>query len=227
MTTILTVLYFMVLFGVAYAVKGGQSDDVLTNWNEVRNRNKVLERLMDGKVLSTILVFLGVSAASLFLPATFGIFSSIWTSSLMISAMWLLAVSPSMGEEYGALLGKGYPVDDNDKGFEKIKIPSFLKFLSNNEKKVKNSDGEYNITYYLKWRKETEYGTKKAIQRGTWMGACMTVGTASIPFIYFSLLFVPLAFLALNYAPNKILDGWGWSEVAIGAICFGIPMGLI
>lgn len=85
--TFLTVLICAVL----YAVKGG-SGNVFKNWNKVRDKSLILDRLLDGKVLSTLLM------------GIFCIFATqdgVMTIALMTA--WIVAVSPSMGEEHGAI----------------------------------------------------------------------------------------------------------------------------
>lgn len=175
-------LFTTLLFTLAFPIKGGQSDDVLRNWNRVRSRNKFFDRLLDGKVLSTLLVVISLSFYTVITQSPVSTTVSDPSQGiLLVSAMWLLSVAPSMGEEYGALLGRKY--------------------------------GSFS----------TNYGIKKAIQRGMWMGACMAFGTGSVLFIPFALLYAPLAYIALNYAPKKVLDPWGWSEVLVGFFVFGLP----
>lgn len=76
---------------VLYAIKGG-SGNILKNWNKVREKSRILDRILDGKFLSTFLM---------------GVFSIFITQdgvlTLALMAAWLVAVSPSMGEEHGAI----------------------------------------------------------------------------------------------------------------------------
>lgn len=186
----ISMLYFTILFAVAYAIKGGQGDDVLSNWNKVRSRNKVLNRLLDGKVLSTALVLIGCAFYSIQAQVNLGLGSNATISVLFIGIAWLLSVAPSLGEEYGSIR--------ND--------------LSS----------QYQLYF------DREYGLKKAVQRGVWMGAMMTLATGYVGFIVASFAFVPLAWVSLNYIKGfKPFDAWGWSEVLIGAVCFGLPMGIM
>ena len=174
MTTIITIIYFAVL----YAIKGGQAPKVFTNWGYVRNKSWLFDRLLDGKVLSTILVFL------------FGFVFIGWIPAILLSIGWLISIAPSMGEEYGAL--------KNDK------------------------NSPYIARGFGRW-----YGVKKAIQRGIFSGAIMALFTGNIDFIIASLAFAPLAYLSLKFGKAIDKDGWAISEMAIGAVCYGLPISLM
>jgi hypothetical protein len=200
-------IFFPLLFSIAYALKGGQGDDVFRNWHRTKNSHPLFEVLLSAKTSSIVLILIGLSVYSAMFETNLGVGQTALQSVIYITIAWILSIAPSMGEEYGALLGKGYPVDENDKGMTTIRIPLINKKFS--------------------WRKEIEYGVKKAIQRGVWSGACLAVVTDSTLYIWYSLLFVPLAALNLHYAPRIILDRWGWSEIAIGAIVYGLPTALI
>lgn len=80
-----------IVFSVLYAVKGGQHGH-LKVFSTLRRRSKILDRILDGKVLSTIGVLL------------FSLFAGI-DNAIALSALWLLAIAPSMGEEAGAVGG--------------------------------------------------------------------------------------------------------------------------
>lgn len=71
------------------------------------------------------------------------------------------------------------------------------------------------------------YGVKKGIQRGVFIGACMALATGYVPFICFSLLFVPCVYVGqeVYYRITK-RDSWVWSEPLIGAVVYGIPVAL-
>jgi len=72
------------------------------------------------------------------------------------------------------------------------------------------------------------YGIKKGTQRGVWMGACMALATGFIPFIAFSLLFVPAVFIGQEiYYRITGNDSWVLSEPLIGAFVFGVPAALM
>lgn len=68
------------------------------------------------------------------------------------------------------------------------------------------------------------YGLKKAIQRGVFGGACMTLFTGSIWFIPFGLLFIPCVWV--SYKIRKEGEWWPLSEWLYGALGYGIPFGL-
>ena len=187
----------VLFFGFAYFVKGGGMGQLVPRWDVIRDSHVVVDRLLDGKSLSTILVFGFVWAATndvLF--------------ALTCSAGWLLAVAPSMGEEHGAVGRVGHAW-----GQYVTWMPTL------NRAKFMGVD--------LAYREGRNYGIKKAIQRGVWMGACMTVATGYIPFLLFSLLFVPAVFVGqqVNWWVLK-KSGWTLSEPLIGAAVFGLPMGI-
>jgi len=87
-----TVLGSILVFGVLYAIKGGSGASVFKNWNEQRDKKKVLDIVLDGKILSTILAFAFTAAVTKDLSL-----------SLAIAAAWLASCAPSMGEEHGAV----------------------------------------------------------------------------------------------------------------------------
>lgn len=178
------------LFAAAYAIKGGQWDD-----NPISH-----------KLASAGSVFITLCFYTVYTQSNLGVLDSTLLSILAITLAWIVAVSPSVGEEYGALLGR---TDEKyGKWMPKTKT-----------KRIFGKD--------FNWIEGHEYGVKKGIQRGVFMGALMTLATGYIGFILASFTFVPLAWLALNYAPKKYLDPWGWSEVLIGAVCFGVPFALM
>lgn len=86
----------IIICGFLYAIKGG-SGNFLKNWNYVRAKNKILHRLLDGKVLSTLLFWVFITAVTG--NGLLGIFMAL---------AWLAAVAPSMGEEHGAVGRWGY-----------------------------------------------------------------------------------------------------------------------
>lgn len=177
------------IFAIAYAVKGGQLGHIIPHVETLRKRNKVFNRLFDGKVLSTLILLIYTSFITVYYQVNLGMLPSAWMSCIAIVLAWLGAVAPSVGEENDALMNKGAYVDS----------PEFGRV----------------------------YGIKKALQRGVWMGALMTLVTGYEGFILASFLYVPLVWLALNYTPDKVLDSWGWSEVLIGVVLFGLPFYLM
>lgn len=83
MLTILT-------FTIAYMIKGGWLGKIQAVHN-FEQKSWLNGRIVDGKVLSTIIVFL------------FGLFTVDFSEGFILSIAWLLAVAPSMGEEAGAI----------------------------------------------------------------------------------------------------------------------------
>lgn len=173
-------LIIILFFAIAYAVKGG-SMNVLKNWDRLRDKSKILDTVLDGKILSTLMVF--VFSAIYFEPHG-------WLPFLVPLA-WLAAVAPSMGEEHGAV------------GDYKGALPVYL---------------ERAIT-----KRGRLYDAKKALQRGVWMGACMTLATGSTLFILTSLLFIPAIWVGQSI--NLLVlrqHGWTLAEPIIGASVFGL-----
>lgn len=88
----ITISLTILVCACAYAIKGG-SGNILKNWNYVRDKNKIYDRLLDGKVLSTIVMFVvaGVGTG--------------WDMYMTcaIALAWLVSVAPSIGEENGSI----------------------------------------------------------------------------------------------------------------------------
>lgn len=80
----------IITFTIAYMIKGGWLGKIQAVHN-FEQRSWLNGRIVDGKVLSTIIVFL------------FGLFTVDISQALILSIAWLLAVAPSMGEEAGAI----------------------------------------------------------------------------------------------------------------------------
>lgn len=89
----LVFILVMLCCAVAYALKGGSGAEVFTNWNYVREKTKLLDRLLDGKIISTIFMFF----VSVVLTQGDAIMS------VLLATAWLVSVAPSMGEEHGAV----------------------------------------------------------------------------------------------------------------------------
>jgi len=188
------------LFGLFYALKGGSGPSIFPWWERIRGKNKITERLLDGKVISTALVFVfALFATAETISANGGLYgvpeyAFQFLPATLFAAAWLLAVAPSMGEEHGAIgrIGKAWGA-------------------------------------YIKAEKSfgREYGIKKGLQRGVWMGAFMALATGYAGFIVASLLFVPAVFVGqqLSWMLFK-RDGWVLAEPIIGALVFGVPTAL-
>lgn len=171
----------VLICGVLYAIKGGSGASVFKNWNRTRAKNKLLDRMLDGKVLSA----LGMFVLAVVLTGEL-------YYALALPAAWLLAVSPSMGEEHGA-------IGDHKEWWGPYRLKQFGR----------------------------EYGIKKGIQRGVFMGAAFTLVTGFVPFIAFSALFVPLVWVGQSL--NRIIlkeAGWTLAEPLIGAVVVGVPLAM-
>ena len=193
MITFLISILTIITFSIAYAVKGGQLVYFIPKISNLRAKNKIYDRLLDSKVLSTLIVVL---------------YSLLFTSfnPLLVGLFWLIAVGPSMGEEHAAIMGV-------TNRWYSVWMP---------EKK--------SITLFGKtfeWIEGNEYGVKKALQRGVWMGAAFALLTSATVFITFSLLYVPLVYLGFYLGRKFNQDGWMIGEFLVGAVCFGIPFSLI
>ncbi len=188
---------FTILFALAYAIKGGQGKYIFPNWER--------ENPLSNKLTSTLIVFITVAFVTVFLQVNIGVGQLAWHSVGLFALGWLLSIAPSLGEEYGAIMARPDKYGEWMPQIKSIRI----------------------FGRKFQWVEGHMYGLKKAVQRGVWIGACMTAVTGYVPFIYFSLAFVPLADLCLNYTPKKIFDPWGWSEIAIGAICYGVPFSMM
>jgi|AKVG01.1.fsa_nt_gi hypothetical protein len=193
---ILTIL----TFALAYTIKGGSlkhASPQYGEWKEAfRSKSWWHDRILDGKVFSTLIVF----AYSLLLYSDYqGMEGAIpqfdlnvWPA-LGVAFAWLIAVAPSMGEENGAI---GH---------------------------MKGAWG-----FYIDSGAGREYGVKKAIQRGVFMGAAMAVATGDTTFILASLAYVPIVFIGQEINRRFNLGvGWALTEPAKGAIIFGVSFAYI
>jgi hypothetical protein len=108
----ITILYF----GAMYAIKGGWLG-MVPRVDALRESSKFWDRVLDGKVASTI----GVYVYFAVVLSVYG--GMVWYWDLLIapamcSVAWLISVTPSMGEEAGACGRIGHAWGDYiDKGF--------------------------------------------------------------------------------------------------------------
>lgn len=101
----MTSFLIILIFSIAYAVKGGQLNHVKP-LKYFADFNFLTRRLMDGKILSALMILITCSLTNNF-----------FHGFLMMIA-WLVSVSPSIGEEAGAVGRIGYWWGDyRDKGF--------------------------------------------------------------------------------------------------------------
>lgn len=201
MGTLAIYLISIAVFAALYAIKGGSGPFFFSNWRYVRYKNRFYDRLLDGKVISTILAFLFIAAFTANLtdlqtaqdPAVYKI---LLLPSLLFAAGWLLSVAPSMGEEHGAI------------GTSKGAWGPYIDAL--------RPDG---FQYFGR-----TYGIKKGLQRGIWIGAIMAAFTGYLPFIFWSLAFVPAVFVGQEiWLRWRGSNSWALSEPIIGAFCYGVP----
>lgn len=199
----ISILYF----GAMYAIKGGWLG-MIPGVKDLRKRNKFFDRLLDGKVASSIGVFAFMAIAlhlqiGKLVPIGLPWYSIYLVTPAAFTAAWLIAVSPSMGEEAGACGRWGYWWGDYKDaiyppGHEDAGKPVF----------------------------DRMYGWKKALQRGVWLGVPFALVTDLPIFIFLGLLFP-----VLHFAGQQIYywihggNSWKYAEPLIGAICIGIGIG--
>lgn len=186
------ILYFLsiIIFSISYLFKGGQFNNVL---------NK-LPFALSGKLIAALIIFIFCSAVT-----------SDWVHGLIFCAAWVLAVSPSMGEEAGAIGRWGHWWGDY-------------------------RDAVYSATYPA-WTKKSgmpvfsrSYGVLKGVQRGAWMGAVFTVAGATTLSIPIMALGFPLAHFIgqeLYFRIHK-KDDWKYAEILVGALlglCYVLSKG--
>jgi hypothetical protein len=97
----------ILFFAAMYAIKGGWLDDI-SAVRLARTKSRILNRLLAGKVVSTALVFAFFSIAlssQLGVLVQYGlpVYDLAFKTPLLLMLAWLVAVSPSMGEEAGAI----------------------------------------------------------------------------------------------------------------------------
>lgn len=187
----------ILFFGLMYWVKGGALGRI-PGVLDLRDRSKVFDRLLDGKVASTIGVFLFFFAAlylQLGVLLQYGLsLGDIAKTSALLAGAWLLGVAPSMGEE-GAAIGR-----------------------------IGHHSGPYIEQFGMS--KGIRYGWTKGVQRGVFLGAPFTILTDLPHFILLGALFPVLHFVGqqLEYMIRK-RDGWEFAEPLIGAVIIGIGVG--
>jgi len=211
MGTFAIYLISIAVFAALYAIKGGSGWFFFSNWKYVRSKNKFYDRLLDGKVISTILAFLFIAAftanlTDLRTAQDMAVYNILLWPSLIFAAGWLLSVAPSMGEEHGAI---GTTVRSWGPYVEWMPEEKSLKLFGRT------------LWTYPEGRM---YGIKKGIQRGIWIGAIMAAFTGYLPYIFWSLAFVPAVFVGQEiYWRVFKKNSWALSEPIIGALCYGIP----
>jgi len=181
------------IFATAYMVKGGWLGKI-QSINDLRTKNKIADRFLDGKLLGVLLVFLFV----LFDKNDF-------LDALVFALAWILAVHPSMGEESGAIGRIGAAWGQYIKWMPTVK-----------PYRIFGRD----LFYYTEGR---WYGLNKALQRGAWIGAVFTVAGATILSIpIMGIGFVAAHFVAQElYWRIHGKDSWAYAEPIIGFL-FGL-----
>ena len=193
MIFLISILYFAAM----YAIKGGWLG-MIPGVKDLRAKAWIYDRLLDGKVASTIGVFLFFAVALQLQLGKLVPFGLPWhelyiVTPGLLAAAWLIGVAPSMGEEAGAIgrIGRAWG--------EYVQYPEFGR----------------------------AYGVKKALQRGVWLGAPFTVLTGLPHFILLGLLFPVIHFAGqqIYYMIHKA-DGWKYAEPLVGGVCIGIGVGI-
>lgn len=206
-------IIIMAIFGFLYALKGGSGRTIFPWWKEFRAKNKYTERLLDGKIISTLGAFLfavlfNVEIVSLN-GGAYGVpeYAVKLLPAALFAVGWLVAVAPSMGEEHDAI------------GRIKWAGGKYIKWMP--EIKTVKMFGKP----LFKYREGRMYGIKKGLLRGMWMGGIMCLVTWSPVFIITSFLFVPSVFVGqqLGWMILK-KNGWALAEPIIGAFVFGLSV---
>lgn len=188
-------LISILFFAAAYAIKGGWLG-MIPGVKKLRERNWFFDRLLDGKVASTIAVFFFFVIAlwiqlGKFVDLGMPILNILLYTPAALSLAWLVGVSPSMGEEAGAVGRIGHAWGDYiEKGFGR------------------------------------SYGVKKALQRGVFLGAPFAIITGDPIFLILGALFPVMHFVGqqIYYMIHRV-DSWKYAEPLIGAVCIGIGVG--
>lgn len=185
----------ILFFAAMYAIKGGWLG-MIPGVKELREKSKIFDRLLDGKVASTIGVFVFFVVAfhlqlGSLVPHGLPWYQLYIVTPLLLAAAWLIGVAPSMGEEAGAVgrIGRAWG-DYIDAGFGR------------------------------------SYGIKKALQRGVFLGAPFTIVTGDPIFLILGALFPVMHFVGqqIYYMIHRV-DSWKYAEPLIGAVCIGIGVG--
>jgi len=92
MWTAAFILLSAIIFAMLFAIKGGWAGTYVKGWKELRNKNKILDRLLDGKTI------LCVGSLAYFL-----IVAGVTVYAVLLAAAWVVGVVASMGEENGAV----------------------------------------------------------------------------------------------------------------------------
>lgn len=190
----ISVILCMAAFAALYAIKGGSAPYFYARWNEIRDRNAVYGVVLDGKYLSTTLAF---------------VVALIGTADL-VTLMGDRGVAEYAFNFVPALL------------FAAGWLISVAPSMGEEHGAVGDLLGP--LPAYKKTERGRLYDVKKALQRGVFMGAAMALMTGYVPYICFSLLFIPCVFFGQEL--NRLIlktPGWTIAEPLIGAVVFGIP----
>lgn len=157
------------IFALAYMVKGGQFP------------------IYFGKAFSCFIVFnymIWLTDVGLFY-------------SLAVTAAWILAVAPSMGEEAGSIGRYKHWWGDYKDAYHQIKDG----FIFNRS-----------------------YGVLKGIQRGVFMGACFALALYPAPVVWVLIPTLAVSFVAAHYIGQEIYwreyhkDNWVIAEALLGSL---------
>lgn len=179
----------MIVFSIAYLVKGGQFNKYLDK----------LPKLFGGKFFSALIIFIFCSSVS-----------SDWIHGLIFCVAWLLAVTPSMGEEAGAIGRWRFWWGDYKDAVYSATFPAHKKA---------------GMPVF-----DRRYGILKGMQRGAWMGAVFTVAGATSSYIVGETITIsnvfPIPIMALGFPLAHFIgqeiywrihgtDNWKYSEAMV------------
>lgn len=187
-------------FAVLYAIKGGSLAYLTGRVEELRARNIILKTVLGGKALSAFGVFIFVLLASAILK------------------------TPAQDGAF-AVYSLDFPLTAL---FTIAWLLAIAPSVGEEHGAIGTSRGGWGP--YIDKDFGRSYGLKKALQRGVWMGAIMAIATNFLPFIYFSLLFIPCVFTGqeLMYRIKKEeKPSWVLSEPIVGGVLFGIPTAML
>ena len=84
---------YIIAFGVARMLAGGQGDNSFRNWDRLEGRNKITELLMGDKAMSVWWVTLVCIVTTAVFQTNIGVMPESWQSILLFVLMWRAAIA--------------------------------------------------------------------------------------------------------------------------------------
>lgn len=202
------------VFAIAYMLKGGWLGKI-QGWDDSVKELGLAGKLLSGKLLAGLVVFLFCAAVS-----------GDWIHGVIMTAAWVLAVPPSMGEEAGAIGRLGHWWGDYKDAVYSATFPAHRKA---------------GMPVF-----DRSYGVIKGVQRGAWIGAVFTVAGATylslvkgidvMPIeLVFSIPIMTVGFVAAHFIGQEIYyrvhkqDSWAYAEPIVGVLiglCYALSRGI-